>query len=99
MAKPVAERLANDFVHYNAQLPNNIPVQPFPTSTPLREGVWITLDNRNFRIALAPGVLIVGDGLRLDRRARTVFFFPCRDASLLRVVSEGNNGRIAVMAG
>lgn len=99
MARPVTTGQPGTFFHTNLQLSNNVETVPFPSPTPLDEGIWITLDNRNFRIAFAPGVLPGGGGLTLDRRARTVFFFPVADASLLRIASNGNNGRIAIMAG
>lgn len=99
MAKPVTTGQPGQFFHTNLQLSNNSPTQPFPSPTPLDAGVWITLDNRDYRVAFAPGILVTGGGLRLYRRERDLWFFPCLDASLLWVASAGNNGRIAIMAG
>jgi len=100
MAKPVSTGQPETFFHTSLQLGNNAETQPFPSPTPLDSGVWITLDNRDFRVAFAPGVLGPGGGLRLFRSTgKGPYFFPCADASLLRVASSGNNGRIAIMAG
>lgn len=99
MAKPVTTGLPGEFFHTSLQLSNNVETIPFPSPTPLEAGVWITLDNRDFRVAFAPGVLPSGGGLSLSRRTNDVYFFQCADASLLRVASRGNNGRIAIMVG
>lgn len=93
-------RLPDSFEHVNLQLPNNVETQPFPNPTRLQAGIWITTENRDFRVAFAPGVIGSGGGLRLYRSTgRGPFFFPVQDASLLRVASVGNNGRIAIVAG
>jgi len=102
MAKPTDERLPSEFLHVNLTMNNGTFTNPFPTPTPLKEGVWITLDNRDFRIAFAPGIIgtIPNGGLRLWRSdKRGTYFFPCADAGLLVVTPQGNNGRIAIMAG
>lgn len=99
MPRPTSPDEPSLFYHVNLQSANNVEVTPFPTPTPLMAGVWITLDNRNFRIAFADGVLAGGGGLTLWKSAKTVWFFPCADANLLRVASNGSNGRIAIMAG
>lgn len=97
MAKPVSPEPPIEFFHANLQLPNGVETQPATISIPLTTGIWITLDNRDFRIAFAGGVLPGGGGLTLYRSERQVYFFPCGDASLLRVASVGNNGRIALI--
>jgi len=101
MAKPVDEQLPDEFHHIWLEVDDNDIVQPFPVSTPLRSGIWITLDNKDFRVAFAPGVLSVSGlrGMELRRSVKEVVFFPCADASLLLVQSTGNNGRINIMAG
>ena len=93
-------RPPDSFEHLNLQLPNNVETQPFPTTTRLQAGVWIGLDNRDFVVAFAPGVLSGGGGIRLYRSTgKGPYFFPCQDASILRVRSVGNNGRLSIIAG
>jgi hypothetical protein len=101
MARPVDDGLPEEFFHTNVTLNNGTFVNPFPTPTPLRSGVWITLDNRNARVAFKPGIIgiIPNGGLLLSRNTQRLFFFPCADASLLVITTVGNNGRFTIMAG
>jgi len=101
MALPVDDGLPSDFVHANLTMSQFTFVQPFPTPKRLKSGIWITLDNRDARVAFAPGIIgtIPNGGLKLFRNRQRIWFFPCADASLLWITPEGNNARIAVMAG
>ena len=98
MAIPV-QTAPDRFFHQTLTVGKDQVVSPY-TPTPLRQGVWITLDTRDFYVSLTPGSLAEtpANGLLLKRNTGP-YFFPCTEASLLTVRSTGNNGVIRIMAG